>query len=198
MRRDRCADAQRRLRLEPVDGVAVEADERHAALLEERREVGGEGRERRAHGEDLVLSDELLRRGARAVGVGGVVLGDEVDLAAVDAAGVVDVTEVRASGLLDRASERGESARQREDPADLDRARVDAGAVVGFDGGGCVGDVGRCRDADTGGAGNIGAAGRCCARSVHDPFGCSRLRVAHSVLVEARAARRRQDREQGE
>ena len=91
---------------------------------------GENGRERRPHHEDLVLVDELLGRAARAVGVGGVVLGDELDPASVDAAGVVDVTEVRARRLLDRTSEGRQPAGQREDAADLDRPAGDARAVV--------------------------------------------------------------------
>ena len=81
--------------------------------------------EQRGH---LVLLDELadhLDRLRRAVGV---VVGDVVDLAPVDAALVVDLLEVGADGLADGAVGRGRAA-VRVGVADLDLGRGDAGRL---------------------------------------------------------------------
>ncbi len=88
------------------------------------RGVAG-GAERGENQEDLVALDQLARllHGlGRAVGV---VIGDEVDLAAVDAAIVVDHPEIGAHGLADDAIGRCRP-RIRHDVADLDLGVGDA------------------------------------------------------------------------
>ena len=76
--------------------------------------------------EDLVLLDELLYVGHGLSGVVRVVHDGEVDLAAVDAAVVVHVREVRGLRGRNRLVRRRDT-RQREGPADVDRRLRDAG-----------------------------------------------------------------------
>src|SRR5207247_11482020 len=66
------------------------------------RRVGGRPRAT-AGREDLVLFHELLHRGHRLGGLVAVFLVDEADLAAVDAALVIDHLEVRVERAVDRA-----------------------------------------------------------------------------------------------
>src|SRR5581483_5791036 len=112
-------DGDRRRGAEALHVHAVEADERHALVLQEGDQIRGEGGERRTHDGDPVPLDELLGRRPGPVGVAAVVLGDEVHPVAVDAAGVVDRLEVGPGRLLRRAAQRRDPAREREDATDL-------------------------------------------------------------------------------
>ena len=99
----------------------------------------GRGAERREDQEHLVALDQLARLLHRLRRAVGVVIGDEVDLAAVDAAIVVDHAEIGAHRLADDAVGRGRPA-VRHDVADLDLGVGDAGVVFllrGSGRGGC-------------------------------------------------------------
>ena len=91
---ERLVAVQQRLgRVVPVGGAAVRVDDRHLGLVEDVRErrgrrggaVGADDRD------DLVRADELARGLDRLLRVERVVAGDELDLAAVDAAFGVDL-----------------------------------------------------------------------------------------------------------
>ena len=69
----------------------------------------------------MVLSDQLARRGDRLGVVGAVILDHEVDLLAVDAAGVVDLLDFHIERVLLRLAEGRIGPRERDDGADLDR-----------------------------------------------------------------------------
>jgi len=59
------------------------------------------------HQQYAILLDELVRGLDRLLRVVGVVIGDEIDLAAVDAAFGVDLLEIRGNRLADQAVGRG-------------------------------------------------------------------------------------------
>ena len=114
------------LRVVPLGGAGGHEELRHLLLVQVLLDGGvGRGAERLEDEGDLVLLDELahhLDRLGRAIGV---VVADEVDLAAVDAALVVDLLEVRGDGLADRPVGRGVAA-VRVGVADLDLGGRDA------------------------------------------------------------------------
>src|SRR5207237_3296571 len=90
--------------------------------------------EARPHGEDLVVVGQLAEAALRAVGGARGVAGDELDLAAVDAALVVDVPEVGRGRLLGDLAVLVEVVAVEERAADLDggvaHARVGRPAVA--------------------------------------------------------------------
>jgi len=71
--------------------------------------------------EHLVAVDQLLDRRARLGGIAGAVLVNDLDLAAVDAALVVDVLVERDRAVVDRVAVDTGGAGQRAEHADLDR-----------------------------------------------------------------------------
>nr|WP_255276335.1 hypothetical protein [Actinomadura madurae] len=105
----------------------------------------GEGRAE--DGGDL-LRLELVEVQHALVGSGLVVEGDQLDLAAVDAAGGVDLFHGEIHGLLRLAAERSVVAGQRLDEADLDRGTAARSAGVAARGGepGGENDGGQKRD----------------------------------------------------
>jgi hypothetical protein len=76
--------------------------------------------------EHLVAVDQLLHRGARLGRVAGVVLVDDLDLAPVDAAGVVDLLVEGDRAVVDRVAEDAGRTGQRSVHPDLDRGVGDA------------------------------------------------------------------------
>ena len=90
-------------RIAMVAAVPVRADDRH----------------------DLVLLDELAGRGDGLGVVGGVVLDDQLDLAAVDAAGVVDLLDFGLEHVLLGLAQGGVGTGEGDDRADLDRLAAD-------------------------------------------------------------------------
>ena len=93
-----------------------------------RHRRGGAGRADDRH--DLVLLDQLARRGDGLGVVGGVVLDDELDRVAVDAAGVVDLLDLGLEHVLLGLAERRVRAGQGDDGADLDRLAARATVVA--------------------------------------------------------------------
>ena len=113
----------------PARGAGGDEQLRHLhgvhVLLD--RRIGG-GAERREDQKHLVALDQLARLLDRLRRAVGVVVGNEVDLAAVDAAIVVDHPHIGAHRLADDAIGR-RRPRIRHDVADLDLGVGDAGVV---------------------------------------------------------------------
>jgi hypothetical protein len=98
------------------------------------RRVAG-GAERRKDQEHLVAFNQLARLLHCFRRTIGIVIGNEIDLAAVDASGVVDHPEIGAHRLADDAIGRCRPA-VRHDVADLDLRVGDPGIVFGLGDGG--------------------------------------------------------------
>ena len=100
---------------------AGEIDQRHLRLFRQRNDRHGAGRGRtRQQRVDLVLLDQPGREGARLVRVAGIVINDELDLLAVDAALGVDVGDIHFQRLLLGIAEERRAAGDRQHRADLD------------------------------------------------------------------------------
>ena len=110
-------------RLDDLDG-AGKRDERDLRLLEQRhhgqRRAGGGAAD---HGDDLVLLDQAGGEGARGVGVGAVVVDDELQLLAVHAALGVDLVDVHFERLLLGIAEERGRPRDRKNSANFNLSR---------------------------------------------------------------------------
>ena len=84
------------------------------------------GRGAADHRFDLVLLDQAGREGARLVGVAAVVIDDELDLLAVDAALLVDLVDIHFQRLLLGIAEEGGGSGHRQQGADLYLRKGDA------------------------------------------------------------------------
>ena len=118
-----------RLRIVPLAGAGGDEQLRHllgVEILLDRR-IGGRA-ERVEHRQHFIALDQLAHLLHRLRGRVGVVVADEVDLAAVDAALFVDHPEVGFLGLADGAVSR-RRARIGHDVADLDLGIGRAGVV---------------------------------------------------------------------
>ncbi len=117
------------LRVAPFGGAAGHEQLRHLlgihVFLDRRIGLGAERLEDQQHFVAFHQLARLLHGLRRAEAV---VIADEGDLAAVDAAVVVDLAEIRRLGLADRAVGRGRPA-ERHDVADLDFGVAGAGVV---------------------------------------------------------------------
>src|SRR5215211_1033834 len=107
-------------RLDDLDRAA-ERDEGDLRLLEHRdhRERGA-GDRAADHGDYLVVLDEARREGAGLVGVGAVVIDDELELLAVDAALGVHLLDIHLDRLLLGLAEEGRRAGDGKHGADLE------------------------------------------------------------------------------
>jgi hypothetical protein len=108
----------RRGHREEVDHVLLELH-RHRRVVRRRADVGH-------HREDLVLVDELLRRQHGLLRVVGRVLDQQPDLAAVDAALLVELVHAQQHALAHLLAEARDRARQVLDRAEHDLVLADA------------------------------------------------------------------------
>jgi len=115
---ERLVHLARRGHRQEVDDVLLELD-RHRRVVLRGADVAGDD-------EDLVLVDQLLRGQHRAPRVVAVVLGDQLELAAVDAALLVDLVDAQQHALPHGLAEGGHRARQVLDRADQDLVLADA------------------------------------------------------------------------
>jgi hypothetical protein len=104
--------------------AARERNERHLGVLEY-----GNHRHRRAggraayHGDHPVILKQTRREGARLVGVAAVVVDDQFDLLAGDAARGVDLVDIQFQRLVLGVPQEGRGPRDRKHRSDLDRFR---------------------------------------------------------------------------
>ena len=120
----------KRLRVVPLGGAGGDEQLRHLLAVDVflDRGVGG-GAERAEQQQNLVALDQLARLLDGLRRRIGVVIGDEIDLAAIDAALVVDLLEHRAHRLADHTIGRRRAAIG-HDVADLDLGVAGAGVVL--------------------------------------------------------------------
>ena len=117
------------LRIVPLGGAGGDEQLRHLLRIHVFVDRGIRRRSQRIeHEQHFVAFDQLARLLHRLRRAVGVVIADEVDLAAVDAAGIVDLLEVGGFGLADDAIG-GSGAAIRHDVADLDFGIGGAGIV---------------------------------------------------------------------
>ena len=130
------------LRIVPLGGTGGDEQLRHLLAVEVflNRRVR-RGAERIEDDQDFVAFDQLARLLDRLRRAVGVVIADEIDLAAVDAALGIDLLEVRVLGLCDHAICRRRSA-VGHDIADLDFSVGGAGVVFLL----CEGAARSCRE----------------------------------------------------
>jgi len=115
-------------RIVPFGGAGGDEELRHMRVVHVFLDRGiRRGSETLKHEQDAIVLDELARGLDGLLRVVAIVVGDEIDLAAVDAAFGVDLLEVRGDGLADQAVGGGRPAIG-HDVADLDlgaaRARI--------------------------------------------------------------------------
>ena len=136
---ERLVHLARRGDREEVDHVLLELH-RHRRQVLRRADVPG-------HDEDLVLVDQLLRRQHRLLRVVGGVLDQELELAAVDAALLVDLVDAQHHAEPHLLAEAGDRPREVLDRADHDLVLADA-LLLGGDraGGGEAEGGGQCRE----------------------------------------------------
>jgi len=111
------------------DAIMDRRHDDHGRLGFDKRLARGEGRVAATaadDGEHLVLVDQLLDRPDRRRGVAAIVLANELELPAVDAAGCVDLVEHDLDAVHRQLAVEIAWPRQRAERADLDRVRGDA------------------------------------------------------------------------
>ncbi len=112
---------------------ASKRDQRNVGVLEHRHHCQSRaGRAGTDNGNDLVLLNQPSGEGARTIGVGGIVVDDQLQFLAVHTAFRVDLIDIDFQGPLFRIAEKGCRSGHRQDGANLDlRGGLQPGAEHG-------------------------------------------------------------------